>query len=449
MRKKSRRQPKRQAEPFLQRRVVNGRVRHLVRWPEDRGQGPVEMSKSFIDSDEAGRFLKECRLKLGIVELAKSFMDEKLLPAGDLTKVTEEYVNDVQAVQKQTSQYADHLHGYLKDLPTLFGWKVTSDIPADACARIATRLNSRGSYTVRQTQISLKSMVRVMKDRYAFADGILLGKLRKHKKKKYYIWTDEEKDLILAELTKPLRYSEATTTGSLRQRDSARRREFHYAARCHALFPVVWLQMLWGVRPLESSLLTVGDWDTRKRELCLPAVITKSNEERRFTVDQVTGIILDVLTKDRGLKEILFRSSLGKPWQPRLMSRHFRCVLKNLRLRGSLYSSRHYAVTTLLEVMPSQLASVMAITGHASLETINPYVGLKGQRQHVAGPAYDQLYEAILKRAAQPVMPVPLAPTAAEPPPEHAMPPPTTPPARRPPDEDPEAVTVDFVVEAS
>lgn len=202
------------------------------------------------------------------------------------------------------------------------------------------------------------------------------------------VWTDEERDLILSELGKPHQDTEARNTSSPRQRGLLHC-EVPYTARCYALFPVIWVQMLWGIRVSEACRLTVGDWDSGTRVLRVPAASTGSGMVRRFTVDQVTAQILDALTKGRGQMDLLFRCVGGRPWHPHLMASDFGCVLRRLRLPGSLYCVRRDAISSLLRAMRGDVAGVMAITGHPSLDLIDPSAGLLGTRYRTAAPVDD------------------------------------------------------------
>jgi integrase len=391
------------------RRSKKGKLDFIVRWMEDIEGKAERQSKSFSSEVDALKFIAACRVKLGIIHTVKTMMADQLRPSADLRRAIEEYVEEVRKRCFERSTYADQLAFYLLSIVECFGWRRTHEIPVDACAQIETSFASRGSYTVRAMQRSLKAFVRNNERRYAFAERICDAALARHKVKNYYIWLDEEKNLILQALTAPLRYPDGLANLPARKRRAARRSALCSFYKRRALFPVIWIQMLWALRPRETTLLRVEHWNPRTNELVLTKDITKTKQERSFVVDRVTAAMLNCLTKGRTHKELVFRTAYGMPWNGyNDMSRQFREILRSLSIRGSLYSCRHYAVTTLVELMPGKLRSVMMISGHARLETVARYLGLKGNRQLPAAGIYDNIYEEVLRRVKPSTMEIPM-----------------------------------------
>lgn len=436
----------RRRDARLQKRLSqDGRPSWIVRWMEDIDGVGERQSKSFSVEAEAVNFMTACKVKLGIVHTVKSMMAEQMLPSPVLRTAIKEYVEEVRLRCMERSVYADQLSYYLLELVDSFRWGRTHEIPVNACAQIATRMAARGTYTVRVMQRALKAFVRSREKMYAFAEGICDGQLARHTVRDYYIWLDEEKNLILQALTAPLRYPDDLADMPTRTRRAARHSALCSFYKRRALFPVIWIQMLWGLRPLETTLLRVEHWNPRTNELVLTKDITKTKQERSFTVDRVTAAMLNCLTKGRTHKELVFRTAFGMPWNGyQDMSRQFKEILRSLSIRGSLYSCRHYAVTTLVELMPGKLRSVMMISGHARLETVARYLGLKGNRQLPAAGIYDNIYEEVLRRVKPATMeiPMPSPPSDTEDPPPDASPAPAdqAPQPSMPP-------TVAFVVE--
>jgi hypothetical protein len=173
--------------------------------------------------------------------------------------------------------------------------------------------------------------------------------------------------------------------------------------------------MLWALRPNETALLRAEHWHPRTNELVLTKDITKTKTERSFVVDRVTASMLNCLTKDLSPDDLVFRTAYGMKWDGyNEMSRQFRKILRELRIRGSLYSCRHYAVTTLVELMPGKLRSVMAISGHTRLESVARYLGLKGNRQLPAAGIYENIYDEVLRRVKPAAMEIPMPSASAE-----------------------------------
>lgn len=384
----------------IQKRFTRkGKVRHIVRWTEDIDGLPERLCQSFRIRDDALVFSRECELKLGIVHSAKSMMADKMRPAGDLSHVIALHIEVTKSNCFERSKNYKNLARYLNPLPEKFGWRRTTDIPANAFAMIHAEYKARGTYTVRAIQRSLHALIKAQWDAYAFDPDICEKDIQKHKAKMYYFWLDEEKDLILRELCSPLRYPEETVGLNARKLKALRRSALCDFAKRQALFPVIWLQIHWALRPGETTLLQVKDWHSRSRELVLSEEITKTGESRTIGLDLVTARILDLFTVGRAPSEFLFRTAYGMPWDGyNEMSRQFKEILVRLGLRGSLYSCRHYAVTTLLELMPGNIRGVMAISGHATLESLARYIGIKGDRKAPAARAYDDVFGAIILR---------------------------------------------------
>lgn len=230
------------------------------------------------------------------------------------------------------------------------------------------------------------------------------------------VWTDEERARILRELTQPSRRPKGGIDGFPQEDMEADLHHICYAYSCRALFPVVWLQLHWGVRPLEVCSLTAENWDSCACTVKIPGAIAKLGEDRQFIADRVTAKMLDAVARGRGRKEILFRGIDGRPWEPSVMAREFSCVLRNIGLHGSLSSLREHAIATLLGFGPAIF--VMEITGPFSL----------GVSDLSGGVANDHQCMTVL-------------------PDDQAIPPPTTMPVRRLPGEGSGKPSDDTVVE--
>lgn len=233
---KRRRKGKRLRAIGIQRRFTRSqKLRYIVRWIEHLDGSPAPCSKSFAELTEAEKFKELCELKLGIAQVVKSTMARHMLPNGDLRLVIAEYIKSVKGRTKKRSRYHSTLSYYLTPLPDLMKWNKTADIPLDAFSLIEEKLLGRGTYTVRVTQRSLRAFVKKNLRTYAFEDGITDGPVTKHVVTDYYIWLDEEKDLILKALTEPLRFPEEHHHRSLRQRKST-----HHSARIASLWQPAW-----------------------------------------------------------------------------------------------------------------------------------------------------------------------------------------------------------------
>lgn len=386
------------------RRSEGGEVRHIVRWTEIIDGIPKRQSKSFENAEEAALKAKWCSTILGIAVEVSSLMKEVCMrPSGDLEHVIKQHLADTKATLKSRSRFDKILQTYLWKLTNTFGWKRTGDIPGNAFSIIAAHGNKDKSYVALETQRALTRLIKYESYRYQFDDRIVHGLRKKHKKKPYYVWTDLEKKVIFNELTAPCHDPVAPPYATQRQLQRLKRQAQYDHAIRQSLFLAIWIQVLWALRPNEVCLLQAKHWYPLTRTLHLSEEITKTAVGRDLVVDQVTGAMLDFMTRDRHPDEHIYRTSQGRPWKDyHLMSDQFRDVLRRLRIRGSLYSCRHYAASTLMEFMSDKIRSVMAITGHTSIEQLQVYVQLKGDRASPAAAFYDTMYADVLKRGARP-----------------------------------------------
>lgn len=401
------------------RRNVCGDVRYIVRWTEIVAGKSKRQSKSFEDLKEAELKAKWCRAILGIAEEVASVMDGIHRPSGELKQVIEQHVAKSKSRMKKRSKFAKQLSYYLMKLPNTFGWKRTGDIPADAFDIIAAHGNTAKTYTSLTTQRYLARLIKYESHLYQFDDRIVHRARTRHKRKAYYVWTDLEKKVIFNELTAPIHDPILPPYATRRQAERLKRRARNDLAVRQSLFLAIWPQVLWALRPNEVCLLQAKHWYPLTMTLHLSEDITKTGVGRDIVVDQITAAMLQFLTRDREPDEFIYRTSQGRPWKDYyLMSEQFRKVLKRLRIRGSLYSCRHYAASTLMEFMSDKIRSVMAITGHSSMEQLQVYVQLKGDRASPAAGFYDALYADVLKRGPRPA---PASPPSGHEAPTHSL----------------------------
>lgn len=67
-----------------------------------------------------------------------------------------------------------------------------------------------------------------------------------------------------------------------------------------------------GCRPIDVCRLTIGDWDSRRREVTLRR--TKNGDDVTHPVDDDTAKRLDALVRDRGAREPLYQNPSGTAW---------------------------------------------------------------------------------------------------------------------------------------
>jgi hypothetical protein len=203
----------------------------------------------------------------------------------------------------------------------------------------------------------------------------------------YHIWSDKEKDRIFELLTELLHRPEVATCASKRDALFKARCEFHCR---RSLFPVIWIQMLWALTPKETSLLRSEHWNLSTNVLTLTADIAANGRARSFVVDRVTAALLNRLTDKRELHEPVFRAASGKRWNTAMMSHQFNRILRKLLLPGSLFSCRFYAIQTLMNINPGHLRSIIAITGHNSVDLVTGI--LRGASRHLSPEKFYEKY---------------------------------------------------------
>lgn len=401
----------RRAVSIRERLDRRGKLRFSVRFTDDVEGVPKRTEISFATRDEAEEKARLCKLMLGIVHEAKSTIANKMLKTGDLRPLISTFIAEKLDRRVKSRMRAEEIgekearegirddgaEWLLRPVPDIFGWEKTVDIPPKALKDIESKLLARGTFVVRETQKLVRALVRRFRHDYVFHEDILEGKLCFHEGDEYYVWLDPEKDLIFQELTAPLRIPPELASWSEAKRRVARKRAEAELAKRRALFLIIWPQMLWGLRPREATLLRVRDWNPATSELTIR--ITKTRKIRRFVVDIVTATMLTRLTRGRDMDDFIYYTARGKRWRGyNLMSRQFKEVLDRLGLQGSLYSCRHYAATTLAELLPRNWKSVMGITGHKSMEVLERYVQNKGGRLTPAAGEYNRVYQDIVNR---------------------------------------------------
>ena len=381
------------------RRLKSGAVRYDVRWRETIAAKRKELSETFTSMSDADKFEQVCRARIGAAREYSSVMDEVVKPEAKCLDLLEEFVKTREEEGNGRSRYPRNVRFQLTRVFTLCGWQVTSDIPKNAFACITKALGTKRTHRVKTAQTYLATFINWAQDRYKFTDGIVRQKHIVHKTSKYVIWSDEEKDLIIQALTAPLAVvPEQGSRRALRRARVAATKA--YLVRL-ALFPIIWLELYWAPRPNEASLLRVRDWDSRNRTLRFPSEITKSKTERSFVVDRTTALMINGLVQGRRQDDYIYRNSRCKRWTTANQTKHFSRVLRSLGLRGSLYSCRHYAATTLLEQMPGEMAKVMRITGHATMAQLQAYILEKEYRRKSVPDAYEAQYEVLFRQHSQ------------------------------------------------
>lgn len=370
----------------------------LVRWRE-RIQGRTRhKSKSFPTRNQADLFCDRVRAKLNIAQSAETLMTGDALRPRDVRLAVTEYVDFRREDSLDRSRYAYNLRLRLMGLVDTFKWKVTTDIPANAFSRIKTHYGKSETFLVREAQVQLRRFVRWARDKYLFRNGLENQKVAKHEEKLYYIWTDAEKDRILAELSAPEEQIILDVEWTERRCNRERRRiKNEYQVR-QALYYAIWIQMRWALRPGEVCLLTVRDWNSTTQVLTIPGEICKTGKTRSFRVCPKTVCILDGLARGRLKDDPLFLTARGRSWKAGLMSRQFKRTLEKLGVAGALYSCRHYAATTLMILYKGQARKVMRITGHETLENLERYLLEKEDRMAEIPPEFLTPTPLIAKR---------------------------------------------------
>lgn len=388
LRRRIRRQFERGAS--IQTRIIDPTkaAAFLVRWREVIQGRLRHKSKSFSDPGAAGLFRERVRAKLKIAHEAETLMTGEGLRPRDILLATEEYVGFRRGRSIARSLSAYNLRLRLLELIEIFKWKLTTDIPATSFALITAHYGADETFLVRESQLQLLRFVRWARKKYLFRSGIEDQELSSHEEKLYYIWTDAEKDRILAELAAPEEPIILDVDWSARRCDRERRRIKDAFQVRQALHHAIWIQMRWALRPGEVCRLTVKDWNSATQVLTIPGSICKTKKTRQFRVCPETVSILNGLVRGRSKTDPLFVTARGRAWQSGLMSRQFKRSLDKLGLAGVLYSCRHFAATTLMVVYKGQTRKVMRITGHTTLKNLERYLLEKEDRMAEIPPEF-------------------------------------------------------------
>jgi integrase len=382
-----------------QRIAADGSRRFDVRWREWINGSVRQFSKTFTSNQEAESFLRSCLAKKGAVRSIVSIMDEELRKPGECLVILPDLVALAKSTSYARSGYSENIRRCLTRLFTHFQWRWTTDIPDDAFQQIKAFFGPHRKPTISTTCQTLKYFLRWAMDRYLINERLLHKKGFGHKKQSYYIWTDEEVEMILAALMAPHAQCDCEPGKKFTNDTKRKLSEAMLAAARHSLVPIIWIQMHWALRPTEASLVRVRDWCPRTRTLTLPKEITKNGLERYMVVDETSAEIIAHMIIGKTSNDLIFTTRFGRRWYTRNQAKYFRSLLRSLGLKGSLYSCRHYAATTLMEQYQGEWRKVMRITGHQSMEQLVTYLLEKKNRTSSVPVAYEQRYANLWRHA--------------------------------------------------
>lgn len=387
-----------------QRITKHGLMRFDVRWRERIDSRIRQLSHSFSTNAEAEAFLRTCLAKKGAVREVVSLMDEDLRKPGECTVLLQALVAQVKARSNPRSKHFIIIKNILSAVFRQFQWRLTTEIPDAAFEQIRAFYGSAKKPAAFNACQILKYFVRwAYHEKYLVNDSILVQRNIGYIKRPYYIWTDEEKEIIIQALT--AQHSPFDADPTLTFSSESRRQTSEQSRRMTRFnfFPAIWIQLHWALRPMEVSLVCVKDWCARTSTLTLPHTITKNGRERDMVVDRLTATILTNLTRGKAPHDFIFTTRFGIPWKTRNQAKVFRELLRILGLRGSLYSCRHYAATTLLEHYRGEWRKVMRITGHRSMKQLETYLQEKEHRRTKPPAAYEEQYAAVWQHAHGPI----------------------------------------------
>jgi integrase len=386
------------------RRITkDGSVRYDIRWREFIDGKMRELSHTASSPAEADAFQRRCLAKKGVVGNMESMMDEDMRKPGECLVLLEEMVAKAKARSIKRSFYPTTIRNILRAIFTHFEWRWTSDIPSDALDLIREYYGREKLPSGYNGCQMLKAFIRWCYEKYIVRESILLKPTVGYKKKSYYIWTDEEKDMIMQTITAQHAPCDRIATAKHCNEWRQRKAEASHAKTRQSLFAALWLQMYWAVRPMETCLVQVKHWCERTSMLTLPKTITKNGQERYMVVDRMTALIINNVIRGKSPQDHIFTTRFGQPWSTQNQAAIFRRMLTALGLKGSLYSCRHYAATTLMEQYKGEWRKVLRITGHQSMKQLEIYQLEKEHRSMKPPPAYEEMYETLMRHAHGPI----------------------------------------------
>jgi hypothetical protein len=364
------------------RTIAEGSLAYDVRWRERIDSELVAKCKTFRSLDEANVFAKTAQHRLMIVPHVRSLMEEEMKKPGELSVCIQMYTDHLLKKSKPGSLYSAGVKYDLTRNAKRMGWTKTNDI-GERELHLLTDAYGRARASSAKAAQAWSGFLKWARRDYAVNGSYVRFRIKKVPATETYAWTEDERRMILQELSRPIppefqvrvpRHSPDFSMKIRAKLDFLNRQAF---------LPIFWLQVHWALRPYEASRLRVRDWDSRQRRIVIPRDVAKNWTQRSFIVDGRTASILDEVAKGRTADEFIFHS-LRSVWTAKQQSRFMRRILRRLKLRGSLYSARHHATTMLCRLLKGELRKVQMITGHKTLSELQKYLHDLGKPDEAA-----------------------------------------------------------------
>lgn len=345
--------------------------------------------KTFPDYQQAHAFAIIMSAKLGITALAPGLGGDLVKPPGRLDMLIPKFVAERTAKGKKTSLHAKNLGCDIRRCQRWFGWETTLDIDDNAIGRVVAKYQASDSRQGHFTVVgSIRNFLNWAKKKHFVHQSAFDFEVTRSPAEERVVWSVEETVKIYLHLCKPLPDG-FHAAPPLRRGTAEWRKRVQLSTSAdnrRALAELFRIEALWAMRPGEASAMTVSMWKPREREIHLPPSVPKTQRPRKIPVDKRTAKILEDRCRGRKPDDPIFVTKSGCAWTTRRQNRVLKPVLVELGLGGSLYSTRSFATTRMLEdPHVRNFKSVMAVTGHSTLSEFYKY--LRGHLQEIKDAA--------------------------------------------------------------
>jgi hypothetical protein len=210
-------------------------------------------------------------------------------------------------------------------------------------------------------------------------------------------WSDAQVRTILAALMAPNSAEGIVGIGTGRHsaEAAARRSATLWHHQRLSFVPLFVFLVRYGFRPIDAAKIHIEHYDRTAQAFRLPP--KKSNKRRPQVVflDSLTATLVEQAIHGRFGDDRVFapvwmrHDKVRGRWTTKMMHHLMRRILSETGLPGTLYWTRHTALTNLCRQSGGDLKLVQRMSGHAQISTLTRYLQVAEDRQSLVAQAFN------------------------------------------------------------